>query len=91
MDLIVPLGFTTVNFGQICAVLSQTGDVVSAREEDFSARDNVVVSRGERRSMEIRQSSTGPSPTSRQNGVAGVSFDDSKAVCEVNRFLALID
>ena len=72
-----------VNLGQICTQLSEIGQVTATgRNDGLNSRENVAISRGDRRSFEINEKLEGPVASSRQSSV-GVTFADAKAVCEV--------
>ena len=72
-----------VTLGQICVELAETGQVpATGRNDGQSSRENVAISRGERRSFEMSEKQEDPVASSRQSSV-GVTFADAKAVCEV--------
>ena len=71
-----------VNLGQICTQLSEIGQVTATGRNGLNSRENVAISRGDRRSFEINEKLEGPVASSRQSSV-GVTFADAKAVCEV--------
>eukprot|EP00091_Calanus_sinicus_P025290 TRINITY_DN9567_c0_g1_i1.p2 TRINITY_DN9567_c0_g1~~TRINITY_DN9567_c0_g1_i1.p2 ORF type:complete len:173 (-),score=31.15 TRINITY_DN9567_c0_g1_i1:627-1145(-) len=71
-----------VNLGQICTQLAPLGQVQPTGGNDsLSSRENVAISRGERRSFELSEKREDPVASSRQSSVE-VSFADAEAVCE---------